>query len=157
MKAPMRRLISIVFTITAMTALACQPEDESPGLWLRGELATERVDDWAFARDIEEIFIETRPWYGIPHSTTIWCVELAGGLYVGSYGDEKKTWEMNIASDSRAELAIGGKLYPVTLTPVALPASIAALDVAYAQKYDMADVFGDELPKWWYYRVSSVP
>ena len=30
---------------------------------------------------------------------------------------------------------------------------IERLDEAYARKYDMAEVFGDELPEWRYYRV----
>jgi hypothetical protein len=37
---------------------------------------------------------------------------------------------------------------------VSEPAQVAVLDTAYEQKYDMADVFGDELPDWWYYKVN---
>ncbi len=139
--------------VAAVAVLGCQPEDETPGLWLRGEVALERVDDWSFTNDIEEIFVETRPWYGIPHSTTIWCVELGGALYVGSYGDEKKAWEKNLARDARVRLSISGKLYEVTLAPVTEPGQIKALDAAYAKKYDMAAVFGDVIPEWWYYQV----
>jgi hypothetical protein len=91
--------------VAAVAVLGCQPEDETPGLWLSGEIAPERVDDWRFTNDIEEIFVETRPWYGIPHSTTIWCVELGGELYIGSYGDEKKTWENNVARHPAARRA----------------------------------------------------
>jgi len=138
----------------AVAVSGCEPRDESPGLWLRGEVDRDPVEDWAFARDIEEIFVETRPWYLIPHSTTIWCVELNGDLYVGSYGDERKVWEQNVASDPRAELSIAGKLYPVTLRPLTIRAQIEAVDSAYAGKYDMAEVFGDELPTWRYYHVS---
>ena len=139
----------------AVAVLGCQPEDETPGLWLRGETASERVDDWRFTNDVDEIFVETRPWYGIPHSTTIWCVELGGELYIGSYGDQKKAWEKNLERDPKALLAISGKLYEVTVTPVGEPGRIEALDLAYAKKYDMAEVFGDEIPDWWYYRVSA--
>ncbi len=141
--------------VAAVAVLGCQPEDETPGLWLRGEIALEPVDDWRFTNEIEEIFVETRPWYGIPHSTTIWCVELGGELYVGSYGDEKKTWEKNIARDPTAKLAIAGTLYEVSLAAVTEPDRIEALDAAYAQKYDMAEVFGDAIPEWWYYRVAA--
>ncbi len=141
--------------VAAVVVLGCQPEDETPGLWLRGEIAPERVDDWRFTNDVEEIFVETRPWYGIPHSTTIWCVELGGELYIGSYGSEKKAWEKNLARDPTAKLAISGKLYEVTVALVTEPGQVEALDVAYAQKYDMAEVFGDELPGWWYYRVAA--
>ena len=140
--------------VAAVVVLGCQPEDETPGLWLRGEIV-EWVDDWRFTNDIEEIFVETRPWYGIPHSTTIWCVELGGELYIGSYGSEKKAWEKNLARDPTAKLAISGKLYEVTVALVTEPGRVEALDVAYAQKYDMAEVFGDELPGWWYYHVAA--
>lgn len=142
--------------VAAVVVLGCQPEDETPGLWLRGEIV-EWVDDWRFTNDIEEIFVETRPWYGIPHSTTIWCVELDGDLYIGSYGDQKKAWEKNLARDPTAQLAIAGKLYQVIVAPVIEPNRIDALDAAYAHKYDMGDVFGDELPDWWYYRVAHLP
>jgi hypothetical protein len=141
--------------VAALAVLGCQPKDESPGLWLRGELAAGRVDDWRFSNEIEEIFVETRPWYGIPHSTTIWCVELGGELYIGSYGDQKKTWEKNIARDPTAKLSISGKLYEVGVAPVTDPGRVEALDAAYAQKYDMAEVFGDEIPEWWYYHVTT--
>ena len=141
--------------VASAMLLGCQPQDESPGLWLRGEIAVEPVDDWRFSNDIEEIFVETRPWYGIPHSTTIWCVELGGELYIGSYGDEKKAWEKNLARDPTAKLAIAGKLHEVSVTPVTEPRLVEALDAAYAQKYDMAEVFGDAIPEWWYYKVAT--
>ena len=146
--------------VTALAVMGCQPEDETPGLWLGGDIALERVDDWRFTNDIDEVFIETRPWYGIPHSTTIWCVELAGKLYIGSYAtengeEEKKAWEKNVARDPSAKLAIAGKLYDVTVEPVTEPGRVKALDVAYARKYDMVETFGDYLPKWWYYRVTT--
>ncbi|MBW2420027.1 MAG: DUF2255 family protein [Deltaproteobacteria bacterium] len=145
---------SVAALVAVVAVLGCQPEDESPGLWLGGESVLEQVDDWRFTRDIEEIFVETHPWYGIPHSTTIWCVELGGELYIGSYGDEKKAWEKNIARNPTAKLAISGKLYEVKVEPVGDPGQVEALDAAYAQKYDMAEVFGDEIPEWWYYHVT---
>lgn len=149
---PLRLLFLLAL---AALSVSCQPKDVRPGLWLRGELVEERVDDWRFTEEIEEIFIETRPWYRIPHSTTIWCVERNGNLYIGSYGDEKKAWEKNVARSPDARLAIAGKIYEVTVTPVDDRAVTDALDAAYAQKYDMGEVFGDDLPEWWYYRVEQ--
>jgi hypothetical protein len=140
--------------VVALVSLGCQPKDETPGLWLRGESVAQQADGWGCTDGIEEVFIETRPWYGIPHSTTIWCVELEGELYIGSYGDEKKAWEKNVARNPQAKLAIAGKLHEVTVAPVAERRQIEVLDGAYTQKYDMAAVFGDELPEWWYYHVA---
>ena len=139
----------------AVWCVGCQPKDVVPGTWIRGDLVEEQVDDWRFTQEIEEIFIETRAWYGIPHSTTIWCAEHSGKLYIGSYGDQKKTWEKNIARNPEARLAIAGKIYEVTVTPVTDRALIDALHATYTQKYDMAEVFGDDLPEWWYYRVEQ--
>jgi len=149
---PLLAAATVAFSLTA-NLTACRPRDERPGLWLRGESATSQPNDWHFAHDVEEIFIETRPWYGIPQSNTIWCAEIGGTLYVGSYGDHKKAWEKNIARNPEARLEIEGKTYEVRLQPVTDPDLVHALDTAYAEKYDMADVFGDDLPKWWYYRV----
>ena len=81
-------------------------------------------------------------------------MELDGELYVGSYGAEKKTWEKHVARDPKVKLAISGKLYESELSPVTEVDRVTALDAAYASKYDMAEVFGDELPDWWYYRVA---
>jgi hypothetical protein len=145
-----------VFTLVAvLAATACQPEDETPGLWLRGDSVEEKVADWSFSDAIQEVFIETRPWYGIAHSTTIWCVALDGGLYIGSYGDQKKVWERNIEEKAEARLSIAGRIYDVTVAPVTGGGLVEALDAAYARKYDMEEVFGRELPDWRYYRVSQ--
>lgn len=135
--------------------LACQPRDERAGTWLMGQGTVGPVEDWRFTAGIEEIFIETRPWYGIRHSTTIWCVELDGQLYVGSYGEEKKAWEQAVARDPEARLLIGGRLHNVTLVPVTDAALGQALDARYGAKYDMQEVFGDDVPGWWYYRVEQ--
>ncbi len=139
-----------------LVALGCQPKDVRPGLWVRGEPAGERVTDWSFTDDIEEIFIETRPWYGVRHSTTIWCVTLEGELYIGSYGEKKKAWEKNVARNPEARLAVEGKVYEARVTPVEDPALAASLDAVYANKYDMVEVFGDEVPRWWFYHVRQI-
>ena len=146
----------LALVVAVVVAAACQPEDETPGLWLRGETIEAKVSDWGFSDELEEIFIETRPWYGVPHSTTIWCMALDGRLYIGSYGDQKKVWEQNIERNRQAELSIAGRIYDVTVVPVAEGGLIEALDAAYAHKYDMEEVFGEDVPDWWYYRVEQL-
>lgn len=135
--------------------VACQPLDERPGAWLTGQPAEVPVSDWTFTDEIEEIFIETRPWYGIPHSTTIWCAELNGQLYIGSYGDQKKAWEKAIEHDPEARIKVAEHIYDVIVVPVRDPALNEAVDIRYNEKYDMVDVFGEEIPEWWYYRVEQ--
>lgn len=137
--------------------LACAPSDERPGLWLSGEPVARPVADWSFAAGTEEIFIETRPWYGLPHSTTIWSVALDGGLYVGSYGNQKKAWEKAVAHDPRARLLIDGRIYSAEVAPVSDPLVSRAIDARYREKYDMEEVFGEDIPDWRYYRVVQTP
>lgn len=135
-------------------AAGCQPKDMRPGLWLTGERVESTVQDWRSTNDVEEIFIETRTWYGLRHSTTIWCVELDGHLYIGSYDDDVKFWESSVARNSSARLRIEGGIHDVTVTPVADSSLNERLDARYAEKYDMAEVFGDEVPAWRYYSVA---
>ncbi len=143
-------ILTLIISISA-----CQPADETPGFWLNGEVVEHTVDDWTFTNSVEEIFIQTKTWYLLPHSTTIWCGEMSGELYVGSYADEQKYWESNVLLNPDARLQINGLLYDVSVTPVSDTLAIANLDVRYAAKYNMAEVFGENLPQWRYYRVSQ--
>ena len=155
------RLAGLVWVafMFGITLLGCrQPHDESTGFRLSGEAVETRVADWRFAKDIEEVFIQTTPWYWIPHSTTIWCVELDGTLYIGSYGDannpeSKKQWEHNLRRNPNAKMRLAGQIYEVTISSVDDAATQQALDTAYSTKYDMLETFGEEIPDWWYYRV----
>jgi len=134
---------------------ACQPEDESPGLWLSGNENSSRVSDWHFTDDIQEILIETRTWYFLPHSTTIWCVQFEGNLYLGSYGSELKFWEKNIERNPQARLSINSDLYRVNVLRIQDLASNQLISEVYSRKYDMEAVFGNEIPEWWFYRVDQ--
>ncbi len=148
------RLGTVLAKLAALVfAAACQPKDTRPGLWLSGEPTDRPAESWRFTEGVEEIFIETRTWYGLRHSTTIWCVELAGRLYVGSYDADVKYWERNIARSPEARLRIDGKIYEVELTLITDANQTAALDAAYNRKYDMEEVFGDDLPVWWFYHA----
>ena len=99
-----------------MLTSACSPRDERPGFWLQGDEATGLINDWHFTDDIEEISIETRTWYLLAHSTTIWCVQYEGNLYIGSYGSEKIFWENNIARNPLAKVKIKYELYMVVVS-----------------------------------------
>ncbi len=145
----------VVLVAFVISASACQPQDITPGLWLSGEVVEHVVDDWTFTDDIEEIFIQTKTWYLLPHSTTIWCAEMNGELYIGSYADGKKQWEDNIERNPDARLRIDGKLYDVTVTPVTNAQATTEIDARYTEKYNMEEVFGEDLPTWWYYRISQ--
>ena len=51
-----------------------------PGLWLAGEVVREVVTNWDWVNQFSDAFgengteLETRTWYGIPHSVTVLLV-----------------------------------------------------------------------------------
>ncbi len=75
---PRARAGAILALVAAFLA-ACAPQDRRPGLWLAGEVVREPVTDWSFTDAVPEIFLETRTWYGIPHSVTVVCVGIGVG------------------------------------------------------------------------------
>ena len=80
----MSRSISIwLATALALASLGCQPSETRPGLWLNGESVEAPVADWSFTDAFQNVFIQTSPWYGLPHSVTIWCAAQDGELYIG--------------------------------------------------------------------------
>ena len=89
----------------ALLAAACslEPSGERPGFGISGEVARTPVSDWSFTDDVEEILIETRAGYGLPHSVTIWCVSIDGELYVGASAPEfpkERRWVRNVRRDA---------------------------------------------------------
>ena len=61
-----------------------------PGLWLKGEVAREAVTNWDWVNQYSDPFgasgteLETRTWYGIPHSVTVLLVPRGDKLYLMS-------------------------------------------------------------------------
>ena len=118
---------------------------------------TSPVDSWEFTDGVEEVFIETRPWYVVAHSTTIWCVYLNGDLYVGSYGADRKAWETHVSRDPNARLSINGSIYEVAVGKLENPGKSREVRAAFDRKYDMEGVFGTDIPEWRFYRVVQSP
>ena len=104
------------------------------GLWLTGEVVREPVTDWNWVYEVNDpvrgnsIMLETRTWYGIPHSVTINPVARGDKLYIsGSEQDfrlekefpHSKVWWANIERDPRVRMKIGGKIYEMTVSLIA--------------------------------------
>ena len=83
MRPPNRFLATLLPAVMLLLA-ACEPQDRRPGLWLSGELVDPPPEDFSFVLDYPEIFVETRPWYGIPFSVTTVIGIRDGKLYVPS-------------------------------------------------------------------------
>ena len=105
-----------------------------PGLWLTGEVIREPVTNWDWVLEVNDpirgssIMLETRSWYGIPHSVTINLVPRGDKLYVsgseqGSRLEKEfphsKAWWANIERDPRVRMKIDGKIYEMTVALVA--------------------------------------
>ena len=141
-----------------------------PGLWLKGEVVSEAVTNWdwvnqysdAFAEDATEL--ETRTWYGIPHSVTVLLVPRGDKLYLQSsaqtfrlnkefpYG---KAWWRNVERDPRVRLKIGGKIYEMTVVLVQDRAEVAQLRGGRDPIVTAVDADGNETitEEWHYWRV----
>ena len=113
-----------------------------PGLWLTGEVVREPVTNWDWVNKVNDpirkntIMLETRTWYGIPHSVTINLVARGDKLYVqGSERDFRlqkpfpysKAWWTNVERDPRVRMKIGGKIYEMTLVLIQDRAEVAKL------------------------------
>lgn len=145
MKARSRPSLRIATTLALALAwggsLACEPADRRPGLWLSGEVVTDVVEDWSFTVGFTEIFVETRTWYGIPHSVTTVCAAAGPNLYVpsvyyeGGSFPEARFWNRNVVRDPAVRLKIGDRIFARRAVLVTDPAERETALAAFASKY----------------------
>jgi hypothetical protein len=136
------RIFQVVLAaLLVVFASGCvDPKDRRPGLRLSGEVVNEPISDWSFANEFQQIYLETRTWYQIPHSVTTVCAGLGEKLYVPSiyYGGGEwpdKYWNSNVSSDPRVRLEMGDKIYEREAVVVEDPTEFQAALQALAAKY----------------------
>ena len=129
-------LLACVLLITGSLACSIEPSDERPGFRLPGRVAQQPVQDWWFAANAKEIFIETATPYFIPHSVTIRCLTLDKQLYVGAWEADTKRWVANVARDPNVRIKISNKIYEQKLEPITDAATSARISEGFARKYD---------------------
>jgi hypothetical protein len=127
----------------------CEPQDRRPGLWLAGETRAEWPGDWSFTAAHPEIFIEVATPYRLPHSVTIWCATVEGGLYVAAGRPETKRWPRWADANPAVRLKIGDALYRARLEPIAEAADIAPVAEAFAAKYARSGGSGPGEARYW--------
>ena len=142
-----------------------------PGLWLKGELVREPVDNWDWVQDVKHpvrgntIMLETRTWYGIPYSVTILPTPRGENLYIGgSARGERlsrafpnyKQWWANVERDPRVRLKIDGKIYEMTAALVHNPVELEGI-LGRAPVTTRLNADGSEeiVAKWYYWRVAQ--
>jgi hypothetical protein len=111
-----------------------------PGLWLTGEVVREPVTNWDWVNKVNDpirkntIMLETRTWYGIPHSVTIGLTARGDKLYIRGSAQGfrlqkefpySKAWWANIMRDPRVRMKIGGKIYEMTVVLITDRAEVA--------------------------------
>ena len=141
-----------------------------PGLWLTGEVVREPVTNWDWVNQFDDTFgenatsLETRTWYGIPHSVRVLLVPRGDKLYLMSsaqtfrlkkefpYG---KAWWRNVERDPRVRLKIGGKIYEMTVALIQDRAEVARLRGGRNPVVKEMDTDGNEYitEEWHYWRV----
>lgn len=127
--------------LVVLSLVGLDPQERRPGLWLRGEVVTAPVADWSFTDRSPTIAVQTRSWYGLPHSVTVTCTALDGHLYLtsvyppGLEFPRDRLWNRNVMRDSRVRLKIGAQVYDRTLAVVSDPAEKDAVLAAKAMKY----------------------
>lgn len=140
MRQPKRWSWAGICLLAGLLVAGCEPQGPRPGLWLSGEVVTTPVADWSFTDQIGEIFVETRTWYGIPHSVTTVCVAQGGSLYVpsvyqeGGEFPEARFWNRNVVRDPRVRLKIGQRLYERKAVLVEDPEEWKAVFEAFGRK-----------------------
>ena len=135
------RVAQWVAVLMATCLLACEPSDRRPGTWLSGDVVAQPVSDWSFTADAMEVYVETRTWYGVPHSVTTVCATTGDTLYIPSVyaeGDEfpdTRFWNRNVVRDPRVRVKIGNRVYDRTAVVVTDPAERDVALRAFATKY----------------------
>jgi hypothetical protein len=141
-----------------------------PGLWLKGEVVREAVTDWDWVNQFGDAFseqateLETRTWYGIPHSVTVLLVPDGDKLYLQSSAQTfrlnrefpaGKAWWRNVERDPRVRLKIGGKLYEMTVVLIQDRAEVKRLRGGRDAVIKELDADGNEIvtEEWHYWRV----
>jgi hypothetical protein len=134
-------LACLVLALVALRIVGLDPRERRPGLWLTGELVTQPVTDWSFADKDPTIFVQTRSWYGLPHSVTTTATAYNGQLYLtsvyrpGAQFPRDRLWNRNIMRDPRVRLKIGDQVFDRTVALVADFAEKDAVLEAKAKKY----------------------
>lgn len=139
---------SMLLGLAVLGLTACQPSDQTPGQWLSGERQPYPAD-WAFSRAYREVALEVNTPYLIPHSITIWCVELDGDLFIAAGRPEEKRWDDWVDDDPKVRIRMGEDIFEAQLVPLTEPEQILMVRTAQAQKYNLDPPAGPTTARYW--------
>ena len=117
-----------------------EPKDRRPGTLLSGTVAI-LPQDVSFVDEVDEITLETQPWYGIPFSVTAVVVSHNGAIYVPSLYDSPQTfpgtkyWNKVVARNSDVRLRVGEDIFELAAAPVIDDEEFQAVFDALGRKF----------------------
>lgn len=119
-------LLLLVGTALGVRLFAGGPVGFVPGGWLRGELVSEPVSDWSFARDEQYADVESRAGL-LPYSRSAWFMVHGGDFYLllpSLFGDGLHS---RIERDPRVRVRLKGRVYPQVAVPFDAEEDLAEL------------------------------
>ena len=134
-------VVGVASALLLVRIFGYEPQDTNPGLWLAGNVVNKAKVDWSFTSEIEEIMVETRTPYWIPHSVTAYCAVYRGDLYLLSAyyegGDfpQTRSWNTNVIRDPRIRLKIQSDIYKRELRFLGGDPSKELIHDAFLKKY----------------------
>lgn len=144
-KVLVKALLSIfgflLVVLISLRTLGYEPQDTNPGLWISGKTVSKPVIDWSFTNEIDEIFVETRTPYLLPHSITTYCGVYEGRFYLFSayYGGGEfpnaRRWNQNVMRDPRVRLKIGEEIFEQNLSLVRNELAKVPIHKVFVDKY----------------------
>jgi hypothetical protein len=144
----------VLFGGASYWAVAC-PCDRTPGLYLRGTVATAPVADWSFANQVPLCQVQVDAGL-LPHALNLNCMASSTGeLYLSCAGCAGKRWSTAALENNQARLRLNDTVYPVTLTRVMDPAELDRAWSARAAKTGTSNNASPRDDGWWSFRVTS--
>jgi hypothetical protein len=99
--------IAMALYVSALIA-PFDPAGRRPGIGLSGPVAGDQQIHW---QGRKQIFLETRPWYLIPHSVTTVAWVRDGSIFVPCGSCSGKRWPRNVAARPDVRLKIDGAIH----------------------------------------------
>lgn len=141
----MKRLLMVllgvlVLAYAGLSTLGIEPQDRQPGTRLDGELVT-LPTSWAFTDEVQEVHLETYPWWGIPFSVTTVLAHDGNELFVPSLYEAEmsfpgtKFWNKVVQRNPNVRLRVGEELYELQIAPISEPAEFERALQALGRKY----------------------
>jgi hypothetical protein len=146
---------TLLLVLISLLLSSCEPSDTRPGFWLSGEVEA-FPPDWTFTDDFKQIALQVATPYGLPHSITIWCVQVDGSLYIAARAPESKRWPGWVEDDPAVLLKIGERLFEGQLQKLNDTGGITAVGDAYMTKYQLkTSLASTEGPGSWFWLVRA--